>query len=116
MMDDRLWLIVRQLEAWFDTASADLSADAVVSHRLLKIAEEVGEASAALVGVAGTNPRKGHTHTMTDVAKELSDIAVTALIALGTVTGDAKTAFAEHLEALWQRAQEAGAPPLPPAP
>lgn len=112
-MDDRFWLILGQLEAWYDTASKSLSPDALVAHRVLKITEEVGEASQALIGVAGTNPRKGQTHTMADVAKELSDIVVTALLALGTVTGDARATLAEHIEALWQRAQEAGAPPLP---
>lgn len=115
-MDDRTWLIVAQLRAWYDTATGDLSPEAIVAHRVLKLAEEVGEASEALVGVAGTNPRKGQTHTMADVAKEASDIVITGLMLLDSITGDAKAAFAGHLETLWQRAQEAGAPPLPPEP
>lgn len=50
--------------------------------RLLKLSEEVGEVAQAYIGVTGANKRKGITHTGRDVAKELCDVAITALVAL----------------------------------
>lgn len=50
--------------------------------RLLKIGEEYGEAVAAFIGLGGWNPRKGQHGTRRDVATELADTALSALIAL----------------------------------
>lgn len=36
----------------------------------------------------GQNPRKGVTHTTTDVADELCDVIVTAAVALASLTDD----------------------------
>ncbi|MGV9386077.1 MazG-like family protein [Nonomuraea sp. NPDC003707] len=62
--------------------------------RLMKIGEEYGEAVAAYIGVTGQNPRKGVTHTLDDLAGELCDVVITALIALASLTGTAATAEA----------------------
>ena len=51
-------------------------------NQLLKVAEEVGEVSAAWSGVLGINPRKGVTHTYRDVAEELGDVALAAMVAI----------------------------------
>jgi len=48
-------------------------------HRVIKVAEEAGEAVAALIGWLGSNPRKGQTHMLDDVVGELLDTAVAAL-------------------------------------
>ena len=50
--------------------------------QLIKIQEELGEASAAYIGMTGSNPRKGVTHTHQDVAMELADVVLTALLAI----------------------------------
>jgi hypothetical protein len=49
--------------------------------RVGKVAEEYGEAWAALVGMYAQNPRKGRTHTEGDFVAELFDVALTALVA-----------------------------------
>ncbi|SHN46445.1 MazG-like family protein [Cryptosporangium aurantiacum] len=56
--------------------------------RVLKVAEETGEAVAAWIGVTGQNPRKGVTATRRDVARELSDVAFSALTALHSLDED----------------------------
>lgn len=57
--------------------------------RVLKLQEEAGEAAAAYIGMTGQNPRKGVTHTQTDLLNELADVAVTALCAMQHFTQNA---------------------------
>ncbi|SFY50118.1 MazG-like family protein [Streptomyces sp. F-1] len=57
--------------------------------RILKLSEEVGEVAEAVIGATGQNPRKGFSHTWDDVQAELCDVAITALMALRTLTADA---------------------------
>lgn len=56
--------------------------------KVLKVAEEYGEATEAYIGMLGANPRKGITHGPDDVADELADVAITALVAMGSFTID----------------------------
>jgi hypothetical protein len=93
-----LWQHVTAALDWIDTANGRSPHETAM--RLLKLVEETGEAAAAYIGMTGQNPRKGHTHTRDDVAGELCDVAVTALVALATITGTADTAQAaldQHL-------------------
>lgn len=60
----------------------------MLHRRLGKITEENGEVSEALSGYLGENPRKGRTHELKDVQKELLDVAVTALGAWSHTTGN----------------------------
>jgi NTP pyrophosphatase (non-canonical NTP hydrolase) len=53
-----------------------------LERQLLWLQAEVGEAANALMGAMGANPRKGFTHTATDVAEELADVAMTALLGI----------------------------------
>ena len=111
MMEARTWEAIELLTAWFD-GDSELPADQRKIARILKMNEEAGEVCAAAVGVLGENPRKnGVTNTWDDVAKELCDVAVTALLALRCVTPDAQRVFAEHVEFVTGRAVEAGAFP-----
>jgi hypothetical protein len=73
--------------------------------RLDKIAEEVGEAQDALIGVEGSNPRKGLYGTDEDVHKELLDNAITALLALRHDTGseDMIERLLRHIGASYNR-------------
>ncbi len=62
---------------------------------MLKLSEEVGEVSEAVIGATGQNPRKGITHTWDDVEAELCDVVITALVALGTLTPQAREVFVD---------------------
>ena len=70
--------------------------------RVMKIAEEAGEAVAAYIGLNGANPRKDVTATPDELAGELCDVVLAALIALATVTGgtpQAESRLAAHVAA-----------------
>ncbi|MFI2663384.1 MazG-like family protein [Micromonospora carbonacea] len=56
--------------------------------RILKVTEEAGEAASAWIGTVGQNPRKGVTHTREDVAGELADVVLTALVAIASLGFD----------------------------
>jgi NTP pyrophosphatase (non-canonical NTP hydrolase) len=62
--------------------------DEAISLQLLKIGEEAGEAARAWIGVRGQNPRKGVTHVRGDVAAELADVVMTALVAIESLGFD----------------------------
>lgn len=87
--DAAVWAAVDGARRWLDEANGTSQAE--LSLRILKIGEEFGEASAAWIGAAGQNPRKGVTHTPQDVADELGDVAFTALVALASLGFDPRT-------------------------
>jgi NTP pyrophosphatase (non-canonical NTP hydrolase) len=62
--------------------------DVTLQLQMIKIQEELGEAAAALIGAMGSNPRKGFTHTTTDVAMELADVVITAVLAISMCRKD----------------------------
>lgn len=77
---------IAQITAWLDdTNPAGPHEDAM---RVLKLAEEAGEAAAAYIGMVGQNPRKGVTHTLAEVLDEIADVAVAALCAIQHFTQD----------------------------
>jgi NTP pyrophosphatase (non-canonical NTP hydrolase) len=84
-MDD-VATAIRASVAWLDAANGRDRAS--VTFRILKVAEEAGEAASAWIGATGANPRKGVTHTVDDVAAELADVALTALIAIESLDLD----------------------------
>lgn len=85
--DNDLWATVDRLRAWLDDNNARPPQEALLL-RMLKLSEEVGEVSQAVIGAVGQNPRKGVSHSWEDVESELCDVVVTALVALGTLTPD----------------------------
>lgn len=87
-----MWRHVATLVAWLD--SANPRTDHEIACRVMKLAEETGEVVNAYIGMTGQNPRKGTYATADDVASELCDVIVTALVALATITGDADDAEA----------------------
>lgn len=93
MLTTDQWATIRGLVAWLDDQNG--RSDAEITLRLLKLTEEVGEVAQAWIGVQGQNPRKGVTHTRQDVADELCDVIVTAVVALTSVVDDP----AGHLDA-----------------
>ncbi|MET9388964.1 MazG-like family protein [Streptomyces sp. NPDC006624] len=96
---DTLW---EWLEAHRPADRPDESSEGVLL-RVLKLSEEVGEVAEAVIGATGTNPRKGVTHTWDDVRAELCDVVVTALVALRTLTPEAREVFTRHLERVRER-------------
>ncbi|MEU8540817.1 MazG-like family protein [Streptomyces sp. NPDC048717] len=90
------WDTVASLHAWL-TAHQTLPPGQEVLLRVLKLSEEVGETAQAVIGATGQNPRKGHSHTWEDVEAELCDVVITAMVALRTLTPDAREVFARHL-------------------
>ena len=80
---------LRGLVEWMD-ADLDENVAAVYKDQPLaqdwarvgKLAEEMGEAIADLVGFTGQNPRKGVTSSQDEMLIELADCALTALYAI----------------------------------
>ncbi|MGI5425423.1 MazG-like family protein [Streptomyces sp. CA-179760] len=97
-----LWGAIDDLWEWLDTNRPVEGREGVLL-RILKLSEEVGEVAEAVIGATGQNPRKGVTHDWDDVQSELCDVVITALVALRTLTPDARAVFARHLERVRER-------------
>ncbi|MDR6973518.1 NTP pyrophosphatase (non-canonical NTP hydrolase) [Streptomyces sp. 3330] len=97
-----LWATVDALWSWLDADAAHGGREGLLL-RVLKLSEEVGEVAQAVIGATGQNPRKGVTHTWEDVQGELCDVAITALVALRTLTPETERVFAGHLAWVAQR-------------
>ena len=87
-MTDTIWGAVRTSRDWLDSANGCDRHE--LTCRILKVTEEAGEAAGAWIGVIGQNPRKGVTHSQDDVAAELADVALTALVAIESLGLDAR--------------------------
>ncbi|MFK3982202.1 hypothetical protein ACI2K4_17715 [Micromonospora sp. NPDC050397] len=87
-MTDTIWAAVRACRTALDEANGLDRQE--LTCRVLKVAEEAGEAAGAWIGVLGQNPRKGVTHTPAEVAGELADVALAALIAIESLGFDAR--------------------------
>lgn len=103
--------MVGQQKAWLDS-HPDTDPALAVPLRVLKVAEEAGEAAAALIGATGQNPRKGRSHTDADLAAELCDVITAAAVALATIVPDPEQVLRDHIGRLYMRSIEAGAPRL----
>ncbi|MFE9672995.1 MazG-like family protein [Streptomyces sp. NPDC006259] len=97
-----LWGTVDALRAWLDAAEPAAGREGLLL-RMLKLSEEVGEVAQAVIGATGHNPRKGVSHSWEDVRSELCDVAITALVALRTLTPEAEAVFGEHLARVAER-------------
>lgn len=100
-MDDA-WETVAELVGWLDENST-LAPDTEKLLRIMKLTEEAGEVTQAVIGTLGQNPRKGVTHRWTDVQAELCDVMLTAMVALATITPDARQTFDTHLARVRER-------------
>ncbi|MFH8748326.1 MazG-like family protein [Streptomyces rimosus] len=74
------WAHIRAVKAWLDDRNGRGPEETAL--RLLKVTEEAGEAAQAYIGVRGQNPRKGTSHSTGDVAAELCDVILSAMVAL----------------------------------
>jgi len=84
-----MWEQVGRLHAYHGDVPAEV--------RLLKLTEEVGEAAEAFIGMRGLNSRKGTCRSRDDLLAELSDVIITAAVAMSGITGDVAEARS-HLE------------------
>lgn len=90
-MSDAIWDAVRLARNWLDAANGTGLHE--LTCRILKVTEEAGEAAGAWIGAVGQNPRKGVTHSRKEVADELADVALTALVAIESLGLDARRAL-----------------------
>ncbi|WP_280851849.1 MazG-like family protein [Streptomyces sp. SAI-041] len=100
-----LWKSVDALWAWLEADQPDqpVGGREGLLLRMLKLSEEVGEVSEAVIGAMGQNPRKGVSHSWEDVQGELCDVVITALVALRTLTPDPREVFHGHLSRVTER-------------
>lgn len=104
--------MLKQIDAWIDDTSSSVYIMQPAAQdwaRVAKIAEEAGEAVAALIGLTGQNPRKGFSHSAEDLNKELLDVAVTALAAYQHFNKQSYPLadLENHITSLWDRAVNA---------
>jgi NTP pyrophosphatase (non-canonical NTP hydrolase) len=90
--DDMIWNEAYRWRALLDEQNGTGRLE--LTCRIMKIAEEAGEATQAWIGVLGQNPRKGVTHTVDDVVGELADVVFTALVAIASLGADPRDAVA----------------------
>lgn len=79
-----------------------------VVARVVKVQEEAGEVAQALIGFTGMNTRKGTTHDEEDVAKELADVVITAMVALHDWVPSPERFMKERLQVLTERIRNEG--------
>lgn len=81
---------IAALSRWIDGSYPPemIGTELHVRRRVDKLMEEAGEVGQAVGGYYGENPRKGKTHEREDILAELLDVAVTALGAYESMTGN----------------------------
>jgi hypothetical protein len=85
------WPIVTAADLWLDDmAGLDYQEQPLAQDwaRAAKIAEELGEVIAALIGYIAQNPRKGHTHNRADMLNEIADVVITGILSIQHFTKD----------------------------
>ncbi|QES47195.1 hypothetical protein DEJ50_04440 [Streptomyces venezuelae] len=100
MHDADVWKTISALAETFEVRDAGrgVAPEEQWTLQVLKIGEEFGEAAQAVIGVRGTNPRKGTSHTWEDVQAEVADTIITAMVALTRMRpDDAAEYFARQL-------------------
>ncbi|MFJ7987309.1 MazG-like family protein [Streptomyces sp. NPDC096351] len=90
MRENDPWDTIRSLAARFSALDTGrgISAEEQWSLQVLKLAEEVGEAAQAVIGVRAVNPRKGRSHDWEQVQEEVVDVVVTGMVALARMRPD----------------------------
>ncbi|MGW1040992.1 MazG-like family protein [Streptomyces sp. NPDC002547] len=114
-MHGTAWDTIHRLARRFNEhdAALGLDQDEQWSLQVLKIAEETGEASQAVIGARGTNPRKG-TAPWEDAHAEVADVAITALVSLARMRpDDAEEYLDQHLAAKSAKFLLSGPAPVP---
>src|ERR1700679_3159391 len=94
-MDDA-WGTIDEIIEWLDGGST-LGPEINKLIRIMKLTEEAGEVTQAVIGTLGQNPPKGVTHTWEAVQAELGDVILTPRVAPPPLTPDARETFEGHL-------------------
>lgn len=77
--------------------------------RLIKLSEEVGEVNQAYIGYLGANARKaGLKYDEADIAKELCDVIITAMVALHDWNAHPESLLKVQLQGLQERIKREG--------
>jgi hypothetical protein len=103
-----LFTTAEQIANWLDLHNG--VSDPEMATRLLKVGEEYGEAAACWIGMVGQNPRKGITHTVDQLADELADVVIAALVAMASLGHDPRVVMAARIACVTDRL---GATPPP---
>lgn len=107
-MASEQWELTREI---WDEIERHQASDGIATGkllRLLKLSEEIGEVAQATIGVMGANKRKGFTHEQLDVANELVDVIITAMVALEDWVITPETYFALRLSQVRERVRKEG--------
>jgi NTP pyrophosphatase (non-canonical NTP hydrolase) len=102
------WELTREIWDALEGYQASHGIAAGKMLRILKLSEEIGEVSQAVIGVMGANKRKGFTHADIDVAKELGDVIITAMVALEDWVIEPESFLRKHIESIRERVSEHG--------
>jgi len=97
--------IHRKIRDYQDDYSVVDGGDAL---RLMKLSEEVGEVMEAFIGYSGGNKRKGRNKSEMDIAHELTDVIITAMVALYDWVEDPQAYLDSKLNALRARVELEG--------
>ncbi|MER5934871.1 MazG-like family protein [Streptomyces sp. NPDC002054] len=100
MHDADVWKTISALAETFEVRDTGrgVAPEEQWTLQVLKIGEEFGEAAQAVIGVRGTNPRKGTSHSWEDVHDEVADTIITAMVSLTRMRpDDAPAYFARQL-------------------
>lgn len=100
--------VYREIYDKISTSSPAQSGAYGPMYRLMKLAEEVGEVNQAYIGTMGANKRKGYIHTEEDVAEELADVVITAMVALHDWVPSPELFMKDRLQVLTERIKEQG--------
>lgn len=102
---EQYWQDIAAITRWLDE-HPPFYGDAL-QWRVGKIMEELGEAHEAMGAMAGQNPRKvthdSRGRNVAHLAAELSDVIVTASVALFTLTPSADKQLARRLNVIHER-------------
>lgn len=102
-MDHTTWNRIDQLRAWLDANTDPAVGSSIVLSRVFEIGLKYGDVAEALNGVLGVKSRRGERHTWGDVHKELCDVIVASMVALATMTPEARKLLDAHLDHLVRR-------------
>lgn len=94
-------------DIWHKLAATQDPRDGAV-HRLVKLSEEVGGVSLAVLGYVGADKRQGYTHTEEDVAMKLADVVIAAMVAMHDWVPSPEMFMKDRLQALMERIREEG--------
>lgn len=79
---DEMWVRADQLQRYHNRGKHGWQE---IANQIIKLQEEVGEVADKYIGATGQNSRKGVYATREDIAKEMADVILTAMVGMVTV-------------------------------